>query len=170
MLFFGWLLVVGACIEITRAVMAGHRAGLFYHSLAAILCGTAALLILARLRPNIKAVLGLGFPAVAMALSIFVPARTFDYWDLPRHLSRSIVPDHNLPHENDPALLQRRLRSGLMAEHSGGLLRSPYRDSKNRDQHSKQNERRFHSITPQHFIRMSSIMRLKVERNHLTAV
>jgi hypothetical protein len=80
MLFFGWLLVVGACIEIARAVMAGHRAGLFYHSLAAILCGTAALLILARLRPNIKAVLGLVFLAVAMALSIFVPARTFDYW------------------------------------------------------------------------------------------
>ena len=80
MLFFGWLLVLGACIEITRAVMAGHRLDFFYHSLAAILCGTAALLILARLRPNIKAVLGLVFLAVAMVLSIFVPARTFDYW------------------------------------------------------------------------------------------
>ena len=35
MLFFGWLLVLGACIEIIRTVMAGHRLGFFYRSLAA---------------------------------------------------------------------------------------------------------------------------------------
>jgi protein-S-isoprenylcysteine O-methyltransferase Ste14 len=122
MLFLGWLLVLGACIEITRAVMAGYQAGHFYHLLAAILCGTAALLILARLRPNIKAVLGLVFLAVAMALSIFVPARTFDYWQGWTYLAiflaaLSLTTIYLM--KNDPALLQRRLRSGLMAEHFG---------------------------------------------------
>ena len=122
MLFFGWLLVLGACIEITQAVMAGHRLGFFYHLFAAILCGTAALLILARLSPNIKAVLGLVFLAVAMALSIFVPARTFDYWQGWTYLAISLAALSLTTiylMKNDPALLQRRLRSGLMAEHSG---------------------------------------------------
>ena len=39
MLFFGWLLVIAAVIEIVQAVMVGHWAGFFGHLLAAILSG-----------------------------------------------------------------------------------------------------------------------------------
>jgi len=35
MLFFGWLLLIAAAIEIVQAVMVGHWAGFFHHLLAA---------------------------------------------------------------------------------------------------------------------------------------
>jgi uncharacterized membrane protein HdeD (DUF308 family) len=48
MLFFGWLLVFASAIEIVQAIMVGHWAGFFHHSLAAILFGVAGLLLVAR--------------------------------------------------------------------------------------------------------------------------
>jgi uncharacterized membrane protein HdeD (DUF308 family) len=48
MLFFGWLLVLAAGIEIAQAVMVGHWAGFFQHLLAAILFGMAGLLLVTR--------------------------------------------------------------------------------------------------------------------------
>jgi uncharacterized membrane protein HdeD (DUF308 family) len=45
MLFFGWLLVLAAGIEIAQAVMVGQWAGFFYHLLAAILFGVTGLLL-----------------------------------------------------------------------------------------------------------------------------
>ncbi len=39
MLFFGWLLVIAAVIEIVQAVMVGHWAGFFHHLLGAISSG-----------------------------------------------------------------------------------------------------------------------------------
>ena len=90
--------------------------------LDAILCGTAGLLIVAAVSPNVKALLGVIFLAVAMALSIFIPAGTFDYWQgwsyLAVFLAAQLLTTIYLT-KNDPALLQRRLRSGVTAEHSG---------------------------------------------------
>ncbi|MGO9769300.1 MAG: HdeD family acid-resistance protein [Roseiarcus sp.] len=48
MLFFGWLLVGAAGIEIAQAVMVGHWAGFFQHLLAAILFGVAGLLLVTK--------------------------------------------------------------------------------------------------------------------------
>ena len=48
MLFFGWLLVLAAAIEIAQAVMVGHWAGFFQHLLAAILFGIVGLLLVMR--------------------------------------------------------------------------------------------------------------------------
>ncbi len=48
MLFFGWLLVLAAGIEIAQAVMVGHWAGFIQHLLAAILFGVAGLMMVAR--------------------------------------------------------------------------------------------------------------------------
>ena len=48
MLFFGWLLVIAAVIEIVQAVMVGHWAGFFHHLLFAILFGVAGLLLVTR--------------------------------------------------------------------------------------------------------------------------
>lgn len=48
MLFFGWLLVLAAGIEVAQAVMVGHWAGFFLHLLAAVLFGVTGLLIVAR--------------------------------------------------------------------------------------------------------------------------
>ncbi len=48
MLFFGWLLVLAAGIEIAQAVMVGHWAGFFYHLLAAVLFGVAGLMLATR--------------------------------------------------------------------------------------------------------------------------
>jgi uncharacterized membrane protein HdeD (DUF308 family) len=48
MLFFGWLLVLAAGIEIAQAVLVGHWAGFFQHLLAAILFGIAGLLLVMR--------------------------------------------------------------------------------------------------------------------------
>ena len=53
MLFFGWLLLLGAAIEIVSAVMVGHWAGFFQHALAAILFGVLGLIFV--LRPAITA-------------------------------------------------------------------------------------------------------------------
>ena len=53
MLFFGWLLLIAAVIEIAQAVMVGHWAGFFHHLLAAILFGVAGLLLV--MRPLISA-------------------------------------------------------------------------------------------------------------------
>jgi uncharacterized membrane protein HdeD (DUF308 family) len=48
MLFFGWLLVLAAGIEIAQAVLVGHWAGFFQHLLAAILFGIVGLLLVMR--------------------------------------------------------------------------------------------------------------------------
>jgi uncharacterized membrane protein HdeD (DUF308 family) len=48
MLFFGWLLVIAAGIEIAQAVMVGQWAGFFYHLLAAILFGVTGLLLVTK--------------------------------------------------------------------------------------------------------------------------
>jgi uncharacterized membrane protein HdeD (DUF308 family) len=49
MLFFGWLLVIAAGIEIVQAIMVGKWAGLFQHWLGAVLFGVIGVLILWRL-------------------------------------------------------------------------------------------------------------------------
>jgi uncharacterized membrane protein HdeD (DUF308 family) len=48
MLFFGWLLVMAAGIEIVQAIMVGKWAGLFQHWLGAVLFGVIGILILWR--------------------------------------------------------------------------------------------------------------------------
>ena len=48
MLFFGWLLVIAAGIEIVQAIMVGKWAGLFQHWLGALLFGVIGILILWR--------------------------------------------------------------------------------------------------------------------------
>ena len=53
MLFFGWLMVAGAAIEIVQAVVVGHWAGFFQHLLAAILFGVVGFMLV--LRPVISA-------------------------------------------------------------------------------------------------------------------
>lgn len=53
MLFFGWLLVLAAAIEVVQAVVVGHWAGFFQHLLAAILFGVAGLIMV--MRPLITA-------------------------------------------------------------------------------------------------------------------
>ena len=53
MLFFGWLLLLGAAVEIVSAVMVGHWAGFFQHALAAILFGVLGIIFV--LRPAITA-------------------------------------------------------------------------------------------------------------------
>ncbi len=52
MLFFGWLLVAAAGIEIAQSVMVGHWAGFFQHVLAAILFGVVGLLMVAKPRQS----------------------------------------------------------------------------------------------------------------------
>jgi uncharacterized membrane protein HdeD (DUF308 family) len=53
MVFFGWLLVLAAAIEVAQAVMVGHWAGFFQHLLAAVLFGVVGFLL--ALRPVISA-------------------------------------------------------------------------------------------------------------------
>ena len=53
MLFFGWLLVLAAAIEVAQAVLVGHWAGFFQHLLAAILFGVVGFLLV--MRPVISA-------------------------------------------------------------------------------------------------------------------
>jgi uncharacterized membrane protein HdeD (DUF308 family) len=53
MVFFGWLLVIAAAIEIAQAVMVGHWAGFFLHLLGAILFGVTGLLLV--MRPLVSA-------------------------------------------------------------------------------------------------------------------
>jgi uncharacterized membrane protein HdeD (DUF308 family) len=48
MLFFGWLLIIAAVIEIVQAIMVGHWAGLFQHWLGAVLFGVLGALIVWR--------------------------------------------------------------------------------------------------------------------------
>ncbi|MGA7487715.1 MAG: HdeD family acid-resistance protein [Xanthobacteraceae bacterium] len=48
MLFFGWLLVIAAGIEIVQAIMVGKWAGLFQHWIGAILFGVVGALIVWR--------------------------------------------------------------------------------------------------------------------------
>jgi uncharacterized membrane protein HdeD (DUF308 family) len=48
MLFFGWLLVIAAGIEIVQAIMVGKWAGLYHHWLGAILFGVLGALIVWR--------------------------------------------------------------------------------------------------------------------------
>ena len=53
MLFFGWLLLAAAEIEIIQAVIVGHWAGILQHAFAAILYGVLGLIFV--LRPLITA-------------------------------------------------------------------------------------------------------------------
>jgi uncharacterized membrane protein HdeD (DUF308 family) len=46
MLFFGWLLVISAAIEIAQALMVGAWAGFLLHSLSAVLFGVIGLLLI----------------------------------------------------------------------------------------------------------------------------
>jgi len=70
MLFFGWLLVVAAAIEIVQAALVGHWAGFFQHLMAAILFGVAGLIMV--LRPVITAeVLTLFMAAFFMVGGLF---------------------------------------------------------------------------------------------------
>jgi len=62
MLFFGWLLLLAAGIEIAQAIMVGHWAGFFAHLLAAILFGVTGLLIV--MRPLISAEVATVFMAM----------------------------------------------------------------------------------------------------------
>jgi uncharacterized membrane protein HdeD (DUF308 family) len=48
MLFFGWLLVIAAGIEVVQAIMVGKWAGLYHHWLGAILFGVLGALIVWR--------------------------------------------------------------------------------------------------------------------------
>ena len=48
MLFFGWLLIIAAAIEVVQAVMVGHWVGFFHHLLAAILFGVIGVMLIAR--------------------------------------------------------------------------------------------------------------------------
>ncbi len=48
MLFFGWLLLIAAGIEIAQAIMVGKWAGLFQHWLSAVLFGVLGALIIWR--------------------------------------------------------------------------------------------------------------------------
>jgi uncharacterized membrane protein HdeD (DUF308 family) len=48
MVFFGWLLVLAAAIEIVQAVIVGHWAGFFQHLLAAILFGVVGVIMVVR--------------------------------------------------------------------------------------------------------------------------
>ena len=48
MLFFGWLLVIAAGIEVAQTVMVGQWAGMFQHLLGAVLFGVVGLLIVWR--------------------------------------------------------------------------------------------------------------------------
>jgi len=53
MVFFGWLMVLAAAIEVAQAVMVAHWAGFFQHALAAVLFGVVGFLLV--LRPVISA-------------------------------------------------------------------------------------------------------------------
>jgi len=48
MLFFGWLLIIAAGIEVVQTVMAGRESGMFQHLVAAVLFGVVGLLIVWR--------------------------------------------------------------------------------------------------------------------------
>jgi uncharacterized membrane protein HdeD (DUF308 family) len=48
MLFFGWLLLIAAGIEVVQTVMAGRETGMFQHLAAAVLFGVVGLLIVWR--------------------------------------------------------------------------------------------------------------------------
>lgn len=48
LLFFGWLLLIAAGIEVAQAVLVGQWAGFFHHALAAILFGVIGLLLVTR--------------------------------------------------------------------------------------------------------------------------
>jgi protein-S-isoprenylcysteine O-methyltransferase Ste14 len=72
-------------------------------------------------RLNVKAWLGLAFLALAMALLVFVAAGTLRYWQ--GWLFLAVFFSSGVAHtlygmKNDPALLERRLAGGPMAERS----------------------------------------------------
>src|SRR5262249_58912176 len=48
MLFFGWLLLIAAAIEVAQTIMVGQWAGVFQHLVAAVLFGVVGLLIIWR--------------------------------------------------------------------------------------------------------------------------
>jgi uncharacterized membrane protein HdeD (DUF308 family) len=70
MLFFGWLLVLAAAVEIVQAVMVGHWAGFFQHLLGAVLFGVVGLIMV--IRPLVSAeVLTLFMAAFFMVGGLF---------------------------------------------------------------------------------------------------
>jgi len=70
MLFFGWLLLIAAGIEVAQTVMAGRWAGMFQHLAAAVLFGVVGLLIV--LRPVVTAeILTLLMGAFFLATGLF---------------------------------------------------------------------------------------------------
>ncbi len=48
MSFFGWLLLIAACLEIAQAFLVGNWAGFFLHLLAAVLFGVTGALFVSR--------------------------------------------------------------------------------------------------------------------------
>jgi protein-S-isoprenylcysteine O-methyltransferase Ste14 len=71
---------------------------------------------------NVKASLGLAFLALAMAVCVFIAAGTLGYWQgwLFLVVFFAVGFSHTLyGMKNDPALLERRLAGGPMAERSG---------------------------------------------------
>ncbi len=64
MLFFGWLLIVSAAVEVVAAAWVGHWAGFFQHALAAILYGVLGFIFVVR-------------PAVTAEILTFVMALFF---------------------------------------------------------------------------------------------
>jgi uncharacterized membrane protein HdeD (DUF308 family) len=70
MLFFGWLLVLAAGMELGQAIMLGKWAGVFHHWLAAILFGVLGVLII--WRPMITAeILTLMIGALFLVAGLF---------------------------------------------------------------------------------------------------
>jgi protein-S-isoprenylcysteine O-methyltransferase Ste14 len=119
MLIAGWLFILGANAKIGVAILTGLGKGAAYYLLAAIALGSSGLLLLPPLSLNAKSLLGLTFMTAVSMLAIFGPAKTFDYWQgwlyLAVYVACSLLTTLYLM-KYDPALLQRRLRSGPLAE------------------------------------------------------
>src|SRR5258708_11075622 len=75
-LFFGWLLVIAAGIEVAQAIMVGKWAGLYHHWLAAVLFGVVGALMI--WRPVASAeVLTLLMGAFFLIAGLFQPITPF---------------------------------------------------------------------------------------------
>src|SRR5262249_37824402 len=92
MLFFGWLLLIAAAIEIIQTVMAGRETGMFQHLAAAVLFGVVGILIV--WRPVVTAeVLTLLMGAFFLVTGLFQIVATvisaLPYWG--RHVLNGII-------------------------------------------------------------------------------
>ncbi len=121
MLIIGWLLIIGAIVEIGLTILTGQGKGSAFHLLAAIALGCAGLSLAATSNVNVKSALGLVFMTAVSMLAIFGLAKTFDYRQgwlyVAVYVAGSLLTMLYLM-KHDPALLQRRLRSGPLAEPS----------------------------------------------------